>query len=87
MRMFSSGGDLTFASPRYTHFHTCGVSPGNIASATFDATITFDDQIFWEAGRLAYLDSAPMQALLAEYPHAPDAYEMRWDIGLSREVR
>ena len=75
-------GELTFASPRYTHFHTCGNPPGNIASATFDATIAFDGENFWDRGRLAFLDRPSMQALLAEYPQAPHAYEMRWDIGL-----
>ena len=79
-------GDLTFASPRYTHFHTCGSAPGSIASATFDATIAFDGVNFWEAGRLAFLDSPPMQRLLAEYPHAPDAFDMCWDIGLEPRV-
>ena len=75
-------GDLAFASPRYTHFHTCGTAPGNIASATFDATITFDDEVFWNKGRLAFLDRPDLQALLKEYPSAPNAYDMRWDIGL-----
>ena len=75
-------GDLTFASPRYTHFHTCGVAPGNIASATFDATIAFDGVKFWDAGRLAFLDTPGMQSLLSQYPHCSDAFEMRWDIGL-----
>lgn len=75
-------GDLAFASPRYTHFHTCGAAPGNIASATFDATIAFDDEIFWENGRLVFLDRPEQQALLKEYPGAENAYEMRWDIGI-----
>jgi hypothetical protein len=75
-------GDVAFASPRYTHFHTCGTAPGNIATATFDTTITFDDEIFWDQGRLAFLDRPELQALLQDYPETPDAYGMRWDIGL-----
>lgn len=75
-------GDLAFASPRYTHFHTCGHSPGNIATATFDTTITFDDETFWDNGQLVFLQRPELQALLNDYPDAADAYEMRWDIGL-----
>ena len=75
-------GDIAFASPRYTHFHTCGTAPGNIASATFDTTISFDGVKFWDAGRLAFLDTPAMQTLLAQYPRVPDAFEMRLDIGL-----
>ena len=75
-------GDLAFASPRYTHFHTCGSAPGHIASATFDATIAFDDELFWDQGRFVFLDRPEIQALLDDYPDAVNAYEMRWDIGL-----
>ena len=75
-------GDLAFASPRYLHFHTCGTAPGNIATATFDASITFDDEVFWDNGRLVFLDRPDIQALLSQYPDTIDAYEMRWDIGL-----
>jgi len=74
--------DLAFGSPRYTHFHTCGNNPGNIATAMFDATISFDDQLFWEAGQFVFLDQPEQQALLEHYPEYPDAFRMRWDIGI-----
>ena len=74
--------ELTFASPRYTHFHTCGVSPGNIATATFDATISFDDEVFWRAGKPVFLERADMQKLLRDYPESSGAFDMCWDIGL-----
>ena len=74
--------DLAFGNPRYTHFHTCGDNPGNIATAMFDATISFDDQLFWEAGRFVFLDQPEQQELLAQYPDHPDAFSMRWDIGI-----
>jgi hypothetical protein len=74
--------DLAFGSPRYTHFHTCGNNPGNIATAMFDATIGFDDQLFWEAGQFVFLDQPEQQALLEHYPDYPDAFGMRWDIGI-----
>ena len=75
-------GDLAFASPRYTHFHTCGTSPGNIATATFDTTIAFDDEVYWDVGRFAFLDRPEMQALLDEFDGPFDNYEMRWDVGI-----
>ncbi len=74
--------DLAFGNPRYTHFHTCGDNPGNIATAMFDATISFDNQVFWEAGRFVFLDQPEQQELLAQYPDHPDAFRMRWDIGI-----
>lgn len=75
-------GDLAFASPRYLHFHTCGIAPGNIATATFDATIRFDDEIFWDAGKLVFLDRPELKALLDQYSGTADNYQMRWDIGI-----
>ena len=48
----------------------------------FDATISFDDQLFWEAGQFVFLDQPEQQALLEHYPEYPDAFRMRWDIGI-----
>lgn len=48
---------VSFGSPRYTHFHFCGESPGDICGQIFDATIAFDDTLLWERGRLALLDA------------------------------
>jgi hypothetical protein len=48
----------------------------------FDATISFDDQLFWEAGRFVFLDQPEQQELLAQYSDHPDAFSMRWDIGI-----
>ena len=75
-------GEFVFASPRYTHFHTCSRAPGNIASATFDATITFDGEIYRNAGAPVFLQPQQMQDLLRNYPGAESAFQMRWDIGL-----
>jgi hypothetical protein len=77
-----SWGELAFASPRYTHFHTCGVDPGNVATATFDATIRFDEMLLWEAGRPVFLDRPEMQALAHQQGVSSDVYAMRGDIGL-----
>ncbi len=74
--------DITYGSPRYTHFHACGSDPGDICLSLFDATISFDDEVLWDAGRFAFLDREDMQALKAGYPGAEEAYDMRWDIGI-----
>ncbi len=78
----ASWGEITFASPRYTHFHTCGDDPGNIATATFDATIEFDDELMWEAGVPVFLDRPEMKALLHERDLGDEVYALRRDIGL-----
>ncbi len=74
--------DLVFGSPRYTHFHTCGKEPGNISAMVVDATIWFDDDPIWEAGRFVFLDRPEQQALLGNYLDHPGAFDMCWDIGL-----
>jgi len=50
-------GSVAFASPRYTHFHTCGdYPPGEIAWSMFDTTIYIDDKKYWEDGEFVYLE-------------------------------
>lgn len=45
-------GAVAFASPRYTHFHTCGdFAPGEIAWTMFDTTIYIDGCECWRDGR------------------------------------
>ena len=76
-------GGIVFASPRYTHFHTCGdTAPGEIALTLIDATITFGGETCWQDGRFVFLDRPDIRALLADYPGAEDAFEMRRDIGI-----
>jgi len=57
---------VSFGSPRYTHFHLCGEPPGDICGQMFDATITFDDTVIWDRGRLALLDAPENADILAE---------------------
>lgn len=49
-------GTVTFGSPRYTHFHGAGYDPGDIAYHLMDATIAFDDEVYWENGRFVFLE-------------------------------
>ncbi len=75
-------GDLVFGSPRYTHFHMCGKNPGDICASVFDATISLDDEAFWEDGRFTFLDRPEIQVLRERYPGCGNAFEMRRDIGI-----
>ena len=76
-------GALSFASPRYTHFHTCGEAvPGEIAWSVFDATIAIGGEVLWDQGRFVFLERDDVKALLADYPGSEQAFAMRWDIGV-----
>lgn len=74
--------DIVYGSPRYTHFHTCGSDPGDIAISLIDATLSFDGEVFWDAGRLAFLDRPEIRQLLERYQVGEEAFAMRWDIGV-----
>ena len=78
----ASWAEITFASPRYTHFHTCGVDPGNVATATFDATVCFDGVTLWDAGRADFLERPEMQALLRKHRVSSRVFTLRSDIGV-----
>ena len=73
--------DLVFGSPRYTHFHVCGSDPGDIATSLYDATISFDDETCWDAGRFSFLERPDIRALLEQYPGSENDFEMRRDTG------
>ena len=75
-------GSVAFGNPRYTHFHTCGDSPGEIAWHLFDATIALDDVPYWQDGRFAFLDRPDIAGLKDAYDGAETAFEMVWEIGI-----
>ena len=57
-------GTVTYGSPRYTHIHAAGNDPGDISIQLFDASISFDDELFWDKGKFVFLDRPEVQALL-----------------------
>ncbi len=76
-------GAISFASPRYLHFHTCGdYAPGEIAWSVFDPTVTIDGAEYWKNGEFVWLARPDNAALIAEYPGAECLYAMRRDIGV-----
>ena len=76
-------GAVSFGSPRYTHFHTCGnFSPGEIAWSLFDTTVEFDGEVFWQDGRFVFLERPEIRALIAKHGAPDDAFAARADIGV-----
>ena len=67
-------GTVAYGSPRYTHIHAAGIDPGDISIQLFDATISFDQQIFWEQGKFMFFDQPEVQTLLQQSDaQLPDA--------------
>ncbi|MGC1488452.1 MAG: hypothetical protein WA784_11765 [Albidovulum sp.] len=58
-------GTVAYGSPRYTHLHAAGKDPGDAAFHMMDATISFDGDPFWDAGRFVFLDRPEIQAMIA----------------------
>ncbi len=56
-------GTVTYGSPRYTHIHASGHDPGDICIQLFDASISFDEGLFWDNGKFVFLDWAEVQSL------------------------
>ena len=76
-------GAISFASPRYLHFHTCGdYAPGEIAWSVFDPTVTIDGVDYWKNGEFIWLARPDNTALIDQYPGAECLYTMRRDIGV-----
>lgn len=76
-------GGIMHAHPRWTHFHTCGdTKPGEINIITIDPTIYIDGAVYWQDGRLLFLDRTDVRAVLDDYPGWQNAFEMRRDIGI-----
>jgi len=76
-------GGISFGSPRYLHFHTCGdYAPGEICWSLFDATVLIDDEPFWTDGRFSFLERNDNRALIDATPGAEALFEPRMDLGV-----
>lgn len=58
-------GTVAYGSPRYTHLHAAGKDPGDAAFHMMDATISFDGEPFWDAGRFVFLERPEIQAIIS----------------------
>jgi hypothetical protein len=76
-------GAISFASPRYLHFHTCGdTPPGEVAWSVFNPTVRIDGEIYWENGEFVWLKRRSNLSLIAQYPGADCLLEESADIGI-----
>lgn len=76
-------GAISFASPRYLHFHTCGdTPPGEVAWSVFNPTVWIDGELYWEHGQLVWLERRNNHALIAQYPGADCLLGKSADIGI-----
>jgi len=59
---------LSFGSPKYLHFHTCGDEPpGEVAWSVFDPTVFIDGSAYWENGEFVWLQRADNRTLIESY--------------------
>lgn len=76
-------GAISFASPRYLHFHTCGdVPPGELAWSIFNPTVTIDGERFWHDGQFTWLQREDNHALLAGTEGGLSLLQTSRDIGV-----
>jgi len=59
--------NISFASPRYLHVHTCGdLPPGEITWSVFNPTVIIDGETYWENGQFVWYQREDNRALIAE---------------------
>ncbi|NKB77498.1 MAG: hypothetical protein GKR96_10770 [Gammaproteobacteria bacterium] len=76
-------GAISFASPRYLHFHTCGDHPpGELAWSVFNPTIIIDDEVYWQDGQLAWLKRTDNLSLISQVSGADSLLAPSLDIGI-----
>jgi hypothetical protein len=74
-------GTVSYGSPRYTHFHACGVDPGDVSLHIMGASISFDDELFWDQGKFVFLDRPDVQSLFTEKEQLLLNSSIVYDIG------
>lgn len=74
---------LSFASPRYLHFHTCGDEPpGEVAWSLFDCSVYIDEALYWHRGQFVWLQRDDNIERISQYPGAGILLENSLDIGI-----
>ena len=74
---------LSFASPRYLHFHTCGDEPpGEIAWSLFNCTVKIDNDPYWEEGEFTWLNRVDNRKLISEFTGAEILFDSSRPIGI-----
>ena len=74
---------ISFASPRYLHFHTCGDNPPcEIAWSVFNPTVEIDGVTFWQDGELVWLQRDDNVRLIRQVEGAECLLNKSADIGI-----
>jgi hypothetical protein len=82
-RNLEKWGAISFASPRYLHFHTCGdVPPGELAWSIFNPTVIIDGHKFWHNGQFTWLQREDNHALLSNSDDGASFLQSSRDIGV-----
>ncbi len=75
-------GTVAYGSPRFTHIHGAGHNPGDVAYNLMDATIWFDDKLFWLDGRFVFLERPDVQSMLTPEEQSTLNSRFHLDIGI-----
>lgn len=73
---------LAHANPRVLHFHLVGEKiPGEISATVIDATVTYDDEVLWDRGRITAYDHDDYRAIAHKW-NAGRAFDQSNRIGV-----
>lgn len=76
-------GAVSFASPRYLHFHTCGDQPpGEISWSIFNPTVLVDGVPFWQDGQFVWLQRRDNADAITATPGAEGLLKASASIGV-----
>ncbi len=76
-------GAISFASPRYLHFHTCGdIPPGEVALSVFYPTVYIDDELYWQRGEYVWLHRPDNVDMIDQVDGASILLEPSLNIGI-----
>ena len=76
-------GAVSFGSPRYLHFHTCGDEPpGEVTWSVFNPTVTVDGEALWRDGEFVWLQRPENVALISSFDGAERLLAPAESIGL-----
>ncbi|OED41705.1 hypothetical protein AB833_09155 [Chromatiales bacterium (ex Bugula neritina AB1)] len=78
---------ISFGSPRYLHFHTCGDEPpGEVAWSVFNPSVWIDGTPYWDNGELVWLQRADNKALIESCDGAGALLQRSLAIGIDQGI-
>ena len=78
---------ISFGSPKYLHFHTCGDEPpGEVAWSVFNPTIKIDGEEYWHHGELVWLQRNDNRQLIDACDGAQPLLQPALPIGVDIDI-